>query len=326
MTFTNVSITWATEMVWEGKTPINDNMRTEFAWFHASDGYHSNIINFTRTADITIIILPKSQRLMEQIFFNSSILANIKNKSKYVGIMQEGPHNYWEDYPLDIQLRWYHFLNAEIDFIMCHNTNDASYYEGMFPNTPVYVNKSLLIPESLDIKPVIRNNDVMLGGNLCKWYGGFKSYIVANQLNPDHIIFPKMGRMLKGEDTLDDDVIKHIEYASLKEWANKLNECKYGVHLMPVSAAGTFSLYCAYLGIPCIGNIYMDTQAECFPYTSVLPHQVKSANMIAEKLRNDDDFYDMVSTDARLNYEKYFSIDVWKSNFNKTVRSILEIK
>ena len=72
---------------------------------------------------------------------------------------------------------------------------------------------------------------------------------------------------------------------------NVLSTFKYAVHLMPTVAAGTFSLNCAYFGIPCIGNIKVDTQRFCHPDLSVAVDDVSKARTLAHRLQNDSDFY-----------------------------------
>jgi hypothetical protein len=93
----------------------------------------------------------------------------------------------------------------------------------------------------------------------------------------------------------------------------QLSTFKYAVHLMPTVAAGTFSLNCAYFGIPCIGNNKVDTQRLCHPELSVDVNDVEAARKLAIRLRDDSAFYDMCSKTALENYKKYYNIDIWKS-------------
>jgi recombinational DNA repair protein RecR len=90
---------------------------------------------------------------------------------------------------------------------------------------------------------------------------------------------------------------------------------------MPTIAAGTFSLNCAYLGIPCIGNRKVDTQKICFPLLSVEPENVDLARDLAYRLKTDVSFYKECSECAKINYKAYYSLDTWKekmySNINR---------
>ena len=81
---------------------------------------------------------------------------------------------------------------------------------------------------------------------------------------------------------------------------------------MPTVAAGTFSLNCAYLGIPCIGNEEVDTQRLCHPDLSVKVSDIKGARDLALRLRDDQDFYDKCSKEAKANYRKYYDLEIWK--------------
>jgi hypothetical protein len=48
--------------------------------------------------------------------------------------------------------------------------------------------------------------------------------------------------------------------------SSKLNEFKYGIHLMRTEAAGTFAIICAFLGIPWGGYEGLDTQESLHQY------------------------------------------------------------
>jgi hypothetical protein len=89
---------------------------------------------------------------------------------------------------------------------------------------------------------------------------------------------------------------------------------------MPTVAAGTFSLNCAYFGIPCIGNKKVDTQRICFPELSFDSEDVFNARSISRQLKTNEEFYNKCSQIAKENYKKYYNIDIWK----KHMYSILE--
>ncbi len=91
---------------------------------------------------------------------------------------------------------------------------------------------------------------------------------------------------------------------------------------MPTVAAGTFSLNCAYFSIPCIGNREVDTQKLCHPNLAVDVHDVKYSAELAKKLREDKDFYEECSYQARKNYELYYSVDNWKDRMKNILNNI----
>ena len=107
------------------------------------------------------------------------------------------------------------------------------------------------------------------------------------------------------------------------EWIIKLSKFKYAIHLNPNSIGGTFYLNCAYLGIPCIGNINANTQRICFPDLSVEPNDIKKAKQLMEKLRNDKDFYLYCSNKAKELYIEHFHEQVYKDKWNKIENQIL---
>jgi hypothetical protein len=96
------------------------------------------------------------------------------------------------------------------------------------------------------------------------------------------------------------------------DWMKQLSEFKYAVHLMPTIAAGTFSLNCAYFGIPCIGNEKVDTQRLCHPELSVDVNDVEQAVYLAKRLKKDELFYEHCSKTAKENYKKLYNIEKFK--------------
>jgi hypothetical protein len=85
---------------------------------------------------------------------------------------------------------------------------------------------------------------------------------------------------------------------------------------MPTVAAGTFSLNCAYFGIPCIGNEKVDTQRLCHPMLSVDVDDVERAMQLSLKLKYDKDFYDECSRIAKFNYTFNYNVESWKEKMN----------
>ena len=97
---------------------------------------------------------------------------------------------------------------------------------------------------------------------------------------------------------------------------NVLSTFKYAVHLMPTVAAGTFSLNCAYFGIPCIGNIKVDTQRLCHPDLSVAVDDIEKARSLANRLKNDPNFYNKCSNQTKELYNEHYNLDLWKTKMH----------
>jgi hypothetical protein len=289
-----MKIAFFTEMGLQGKVSrTHENMRTEFAWMCALAADHYNINQLpNQQYDLGIIIIPKKNP-----DFN---LQKLKTICKKVAVMQEGPHWYFQDYSLEKQV-WYFNTLIESDIIFTHNKSDQVYYKGLTGHEDVRVMKSLMIEDAVgELKNVEREN-VIIGGNFVNWYGGFDSYVVAQEVT-DKVYAPSMGRKQQGEEHL----LTHLPYMNWKQWIHKLNEFKIGVHLMRTHAAGTFALNCAYLGIPCIGYKGLDTQMICHPDCTIEIGDLTKAKQIIKKLRNDEDFYLYCSKEAKNNYEQLY--------------------
>lgn len=320
-------ILWLSENSSKGKTPRDFvNMRTEFAWFVASDGTHEHIGELPKIGDnsfdIAIIILPKRQELLQQMstYMGFDLVGQMRRVAKKIGWMQEGSVTYFQDYQVGLQVWWFSVLN-EMDFVMVHNEKDVKYIQGLVVDKPVFVNRALMIEDS--IKNIQRPENpagTIIGGNFVGWYGGFDSYITALEYG-ETITAPSMGRMPQDEGSVNG--LEHLPYMSWVEWMNKLAEFKYAVHLMPTQAAGTFALNCAFLGIPCIGYKGLDTQGICFPATTVDMLDLSDARKTARTfVKSGDDDYRWMSNASKNNYQTNFSEEVWKTRFFNFIETI----
>lgn len=292
-----MKIAFFTEGRYYGKVDRNNpNMRTDLTWIHLLDADHYYMYEFSESIkyDIGIIIVPKNK--IDVPF------EKIKKLCNKVAIMQEGPCNYWADYSLPNQIQ-YLSLIKQADFILCHNESDLKYYKGLVNR--VYIMPSVMVEDGLNlmqIKPLTHRSGVIIGGNMCAWYGGMVSYLVAKNYKQP-IYAPSMGRKVAGEEQISD--LKHLPYMNWRDWIHNLSGFKIGVHMMPTVAAGTFSLNCGYLGIPCIGNIKVDTQRILFPDLSVDVDDIESAVNKITILKNDS-LHHHISEQSKEIYDRYF--------------------
>ena len=300
-----MKIAFFSESNFDGKIPRDfENMRTEYAWYVGLDAVHHYVGNLPSMKDcmydIGIIIIPKTK--IEDLM-QVDLIKQMKRVCKKVGTMQEGPHWYFQDYPLHQQI-WFFNTLMEMDVIFAHNMIDVDYYKGLTGKQNVFQNKSLMITDS--IEPHIVNPDardgVIIGGNMVRWYGGFDSYIVAQEFGED-IYAPSMGRKIDNEEQMEN--LNHLPYMNWIDWVNNLSRFKYAVHLMPTHAAGTFALNCAYHGIPCIGYKGLDTQEICHPKLSVEIGDLGRAKQLSKHLKIDTDFYKECSETAKQRYYEF---------------------
>jgi hypothetical protein len=270
---------------------------------------HHSIIRapfVTEKYDLGIVIIPKKNPELN--------LDDIRLSCKKVAVMQEGPNWYWQDYDLAKQI-WYYNTLTSADIIFTHNQVDKTYYQGLTNHKDVRVMSSLMIEDAIDIDslmPPKYRGEVIIGGNFVSWYGGFDSYIVAQEIS-DKVFAPSMGRKQEGEEQL----LSHLPYYNWRDWITQLSKFKYGVHLMRTHAAGTFALNCAYLGIPCIGYKGLDTQEVCHPNLTVeVGDLVKAKKLIT--LLKDEDYYNEQSQIAFNNYKNNYTEQIFKQKFYDT--------
>ena len=323
-----MNITFLTEMNFEGKIPsTHPNMRTEFAWMNALDADHSCIHNFKniKNQDHVFIIIPKGEvflnavgvKLSDKInpiskLLELNIVPTLKSNNNKVHYIQEGPSWLFNDYEISDQINFYNTL-SECDSIFAHNECDTKFYQGLFPSKQINIMPTLLIEDLIkDIIPKTEDK-VIVGGNFARWYGGFQGYIVANEFDMPIWTQDSHARRENERDIAD---LNHLPRLTWIEWMNTLSTFKYAIHLMPTVAAGTFSLNCAYFGIPCIGNEKVDTQRICHPNLSVDVEDVEKARILAKRLKEDNDFYLQCKRETKENYKKYYDIEKWKNKIN----------
>jgi len=329
-----MKIAFLTEMGFTGKVPADHpNMRTEFAWMHALDADHHNINNFwiVKDYDVVIVLFPQGNVMVDchgvelplrkpdnlHLILNEPIVEILKQNNKKVFHMQEGPTWLFNEYSIENQFNYYKRL-SEFDVLLTHNKSDVSWYQGLFPHKPIHTLPTLMI-ETLTSNDLTDegSGECIVGGNFSRWYGGFQSFLVAQEF----------GTSIWTQDShskrTNEDIVaglQHLPRLSWVDWMRTLSKFRFAVHLMPTVAAGTFSLNCAYYGIPCIGNIKMDTQHLCHPKLSVDVDDIASARKLANKLQSDPEFYKECSRESRENYRKHYDIVVWKNK----IKHILE--
>jgi hypothetical protein len=328
-----MNICFLTEMQFGGKIPKNyPNMRTEFAWMHALDADHYNIhlFDYDNTLinyDHIFIIFPKGNPFLNSTavelikginpiseLLKKPIVQRLKEKgNKKIHYVQEGPHWFQNDYSVEDQIHFYNFLQS-CDSIFTHNESDVYYYKGLFPNKEIRSIGTLMI-DTL-IKDIVskKENKAIIGGNFARWYGGFESYIIAGSFEIP-IWAQTSHAKRENEDMVDN--LTHLPRMIWSEWMSVLSTFKYGVHMMPTVAAGTFSLNCAYFGIPCIGNREVDTQLLCHPLLSVDVTDLQTARELAIELKNNEQFYNECSEISKTNYHTYFSQEIWTAKIKK---------
>jgi hypothetical protein len=309
-----MNIAFFTEGNYVGKVPREfGNARVDIAWQIALDAYHlplmsqwpENLGKF----DLGIWIIPKKN--IEHCMLDDS-LAKIKAVCNKVAIMQEGPSWFFQDYPIDQQV-WFYNMLCSVDILFAHNYQDMKYLRGLTNHNDVRILKSTMVEDSIDlssITPIENRKGVIIGGNFVRWYGGFDSYIVANQFFTE-ISATSMGR----KQLLEEQLVHHVPYISWSGWISALSSFKYAIHLMPTQAAGTFALNCAYLGIPNIGYYGLDTQEVLHPNLTVEMGDIEAAKSRMQMLVTDQDFYNDQSEIAKTNYNNIYNEESFKIHF-----------
>ena len=315
-----MKLAWLSEGGYTGKVPREQtaNAGVLWAWMSNLEVDHFPILNFkhapTDGYDYLILQVPKTPEVRTALF-EMDIVKQARRIAKKILFFQEGPVWVYQDMPLEQQF-WHYNTLADVDLIFCENTTDVPYYKGFIPGKPVINLPDLIVDDTLKgIKDVKKQDKAIIGGNFCRWYGGFDSYIIAQEFGVP-LFAPSMGRKIEGEERVPD--LTHLPFMPWRDWMFKLAEFRYGIHLMQTYAAGSFMMNCGYLGIPCIGYNHTDTQRNIFPDLSIDQDDLETARKLARKLVDDKDFYNECSQKALINFKKHSSelaFNKWKENF-----------
>lgn len=302
-----MKIAFFTEGNYTGQVPRNNpNMRTDMAWICALEAIHHPIYSLHTLADnsydLGIIIVPKNKQSLAEY----PLIDNMKRVCNKIGFMQESTYWYWQGDTVMTQV-WYYNLLQSMDIIFCHNDHDLQYYRGITDNVKCELMPSLMITDHLTVHEGERDG-VMVGGNWVTAYRGIDSYVIGKILS-DSITAPTTGRMKSAETQLD---IIHLPWILWKDWIYELSKKKYGVQL-GTAAAGTFNLNCSYLGIPCIGYNNVNTQKYLHPRLSVDDGDMYGARLLAEKLKNNQEFYNQCAAETKELYNSIYSEEVFKT-------------
>ena len=311
-----MKISFFSEAGYSGIPPRNHpNSRVDIAWPAILGANHHPILTVhtlsSNLYDVGVLIIPKQKEMV----MNYPMVSELKRVCKKVAVVQEGAHWYFQDYEIAEQI-WYFNILMEMDFLLAHNLSDKLYYAGL-TNKPTFIMPTVVIEENIR-KSTDRTDATIIGGNLVSVYGGFDSYTIALELGkPVYAI--STGRMKPEEKEMN---IIHLPWMQWYDWMTKLSEFKYAVQLQRVFSAGTFALNCAILGIPCIGYKGIDTQTLCHTELSVDVSDLQSARKLAQRLRDDDEFYNDCSKSAYDRYKMIFDEKVFVEKWNNIMMEI----
>jgi hypothetical protein len=317
-----MKIAFFSEGNFNGKVSSEHVGRTDINWYFALDAFHINIHQESffeyGEFDLGIYIIPKKNPVL-----GLEVLYKMQNRCKKVAVMQEANHDNFQDNTVQTQIDYIRFLN-NVDAIFCHNEIDVKYYKGIFPDKHVFINQTLMLVDNLDKSKIVKEHyraGTMIGGNWGKWYNGLDSFIIAD-LFGEPLYAPSMGRKTDDEDLIDS--IHHVPYQNWNSWMYSLSQCKQAVHLMRTPAAGSFSLNCAFLKLPCIGWDNIDTQRLLFPELSCEVGDMESARKIAKHLKNNNLFFNHVKEYAFKVYSDIYMKENYLNQFKENYEILIQ--
>lgn len=316
-----MKIAFFSEARFNGKVTSDQIGRTDINWYHALDAVHINIYEYDYSwagkFDLGIYIIPKNNPMLGE-----DVIQKMSAICSKIAVMQEANHDNFQDNDVETQIDYINFLN-HVDVIFCHNEIDLKYYKGIYPNKHIFINPTLMLVDNLENDKITMRHQregVMIGGNFGKWYNGLDSFMMAS-LFDEPLFAPSMGRKTRDEDHIDN--ITHIPYKDWNNWMYDLSKCKYAVHLMRTYAAGSFSLNCAYLKIPCVGWNSIDTQRILYPELSFDEGDMQAVRKKIKHLKENEQFANHVVEYAFKAYVDTYSKEQYLKTFKENYAKIL---
>lgn len=282
----------------------NPNMRTDQAWVCALGAYHYPITQLPQNNfDVGIVIIPKEKSREYLAQNNYPLISNIKSICTKVYIMQESTQWDWQDDSFDA-MAWYYQQLLLADSILCHNDIDIAYYNGI-TDKPCQILPTLMIEDLIQTSKE-KYDRVFVAGNWHTTYRGFDAWVIANEFDLPMYGF-KGGKFKPGE---ENNGINYLPWMPWVDFMYELSKCKFGVQTYQASA-GQFPLNCAFLGIPCIGYDDINTQRDLHPHTSITRGDVAAARQIVQRLKTDQEFYNMCSNQTKQLYSELYSESIF---------------
>jgi hypothetical protein len=292
---------------------------TMLNYFFVRTLIHNDNFNFTHA-----IIIPSKNHpeYLEIIDFIKQNRPNCK-----VMLLQEGAYNFWLDWSMEFQKRYFEYMKS-VDYFIYNNDVDANYYKQINAKSiklrvPIdcdFINKKIICGRIVPFEK--RKDYIVVGGSCNSWYNGTNSFIVANESKIKNIVTPTMGRDQKNEEyflsqMFPNKEIKKLPFLPLTYWAKLISEAKYCIHLMPTVAGGNMVNICASVGTPIIGNELWDTQKECFHNLAIDVRDIVKGASLVKILDSNFEFYEDVSNLAKNKCTSIFDIPKVREHFFK---------
>ena len=278
--------------------PQGLNNRTVESWILAMDCINLPIYSVLEEAtkyDLdAYVVIPKGPEQTDYLIAaHPDLIQNLKSKFNSVYVIQEGEVGYYSHRSVTHQVWWYSQLYYS-DRLYVHNQYDTKYFKGLFPNLDIRVIRTLMSDLTIDKSKLLPKEErAILCGPMTYDYLGFNQAIVAQELGCP-IDIPPMGGDRMPKDSYDmakATGVNYLHYQPFTSWMYNLSKYKYAYMMGAGTAAGSFALNCACVGVPCIGDNRADTQLLLYPELAVDIYDLQHARELTIKLRDDKDFY-----------------------------------
>ena len=291
-------LTLAGEPITGKLDPQAQNNRTVESWILAMDCVNLpiySVLEENTQYDLdAYVVIPKG---IEQTNFLISkypdLIQNLKSKFNNIFVIQEGEVGYYSRRSVTEQVWWYSQLYY-CDRLYVHNQHDTRYFKGLFPSLDIRVIRTMMSDDAIDkTKLLPKEERAILCGPMTYDYLGFNQAIIAQELDCP-IDIPPMGADRMPKDSLPmakATGVNYLDYNIWTDWMYNLSKYKYAYMMGAGTAAGSFALNCAYVGVPCIGDNRTDTQLLLYPNLAVDIYDLQTARELTIKLRDDKDFY-----------------------------------
>ena len=210
-----------------------------------------------------------------------------------------------------LQRGWIEALADKVDLLLAHNARDAGLYR-FFAGGKVETWRT--------VQDVDRMHEYRIGPADKKKVIGISSYdgrangvvgaAVASQFTEDIVQitrgpYPERGSFVNERFGINPKVEPMCGWF---QWLKNMSNLYLYLHPMPAASAGRDTIACAALGIPVIGNKYLDAQNALFPDLAVDVYDTRRMEQLVTELLYDGSFYGRVREKAMKGVE-FYNID-----------------
>ncbi len=226
-----------------------------------------------------------------------------------------------------IQKGWITTLQSKVDLLLTHNAREASLYRYLMDKGEVEAWRTVQDVEKIKsyvISPEKKTKKRVGISTYDGRAGGIVGMAVASKITEEVVQVTRSIYKDNREEVICDRFGVWPEVTpqcGWYEWLDSIHDLYLYLHPMPAASAGRDTIACAALGIPVIGNKYLDAQMHLFPELAVDVYDARRMEQLVTELLYDRDFYERVRKTA-MDRVGFYNIEYGVDRAEKTLQRL----